>query len=102
MVQTSKIDLLNARLEAAKVERYAIDAELAQLQHGDPDTPFKFFNLVGRRHLIADRLLAAVEALESTGSLAPETSLELDTEAYDVAPPTHSGRGSDKTHHQVA
>ncbi len=73
MVRNCQIDLLNARLEAAKAERDAIDAELAQLQHGDPGTPFRFFNLVGRRHLIAEGLLATVEELGSAVSLAPET-----------------------------
>jgi hypothetical protein len=98
MVQNSQIDLLNARLDAAKVERDAIDAEMAQLQHGDPDTPFRFFNLVGRRRLISERLLAAVEALGSAETFAPEVPLELDAEAYDVAPPARSRRGPDRTH----
>ena|SRR5579859_506576 len=105
MVQNSQIDLLNARLEAAKVERDAIDSELAQLQHGDPDTPFRFFNLVGRRRMIAERLLAAVEALGSAGSLGSKMpSLERDADSDDgvTAPAGLGRRDPSKTHHQAS
>ena len=107
MVQNSQIDLLNAQLEAAKVERDAIDAELDQLQNGgDPGcAEFRVFNLVARRRLIGERLLAAVEALGNVGSLAPEMTPERDTESGEgvAASVGAAGQhGPDKTHHQAS
>ena len=65
MIQSSKLDAFNGELQKAQAEADVIDAELARLQRDDPAAPFRFFNLVGRRRLIGERLLAAVEALGS-------------------------------------
>jgi hypothetical protein len=104
MIQNSELDAFNLELAKAQAECDAIEAELSLLQHGEPGASFKYFNLVGRRRLIGERLLAAVEALGSAGSLAPEMPLERDTAAYEsvAASAGQEQRGPGKTRHPAS